>query len=218
MSGLHTAFELPLDGQYVADCVGLGFLSIDEFRARGIGVDTLKFYIALGGEVEDLIGFRYPEQHFVYVIEAKARRADYLSTFGPNGDPERLEPRGNLHWIVANRRITEQAEVPDPWGLLIPRGGGLTEYKRAIYCEIPLEQVYRVGYLMLWKRHVGRHEWALKLMAHLDWSENRWEQFYRWLYQANVPLREVLDGLMSGAIPLGRLSSDKIGRKISEVL
>jgi len=133
--GLRFGYEIRLAEQYVADVVAL---------------------CSFQGRYHDQYspGEKYTEQ--LLVFEAKATRADYLSTFRhsydkrPNAHVNRLTPIGSLHWIVAFPKVCDSDEVPDPWGLLVRTGGGLRELKAPTFYGITEKQRLNAAYELLW--------------------------------------------------------------------
>jgi len=118
--GLRGGFEVPVADGYVADAVGLGTFQW-RYAATYIGEDKL------------------PQE-----IEG-------LATFG-NGDrhENRKYPIGDLHWAVCTRKIAEPGELPDFWGLLVTRGGGLQELKPPIYYPVSQSTLDHIAYQVLW--------------------------------------------------------------------
>lgn len=92
----------------------------------------------------------------VCIFEIKVSRSDFLATF-PSGwastgkrDGNRLYPVGTLHWCVALPGLVYQSELPDFWGLLVPRGRGLTELKAPTFYPISLPILHEHAYQLLW--------------------------------------------------------------------
>ena len=95
--------------------------------------------------------------------------ADFLSTFnGTEHHANRKVPAGSLHLVAANHGICDVGELPEFWGLLVPRGAGMVEAQKPTYCETAgtIATVHRVGYELLWKREWrGRMSDQLALLA-----------------------------------------------------
>lgn len=137
--GLRGGFEVPVADGYVADAVGLGTFQW-RYAATYIGEDKLP---------QEIEGVLVPE--VACIFEAKATRSDFLATFG-NGDrhENRKYPIGDLHWAVCTRKIAEPGELPDFWGLLVTRGGGLQELKPPIYYPVSQSTLDHIAYQVLW--------------------------------------------------------------------
>jgi len=99
----------------------------------------------------------------VHITEAKASRSDFLSTFGPGEKHQnRLEPAGNLHWLVIEPGVCKLEEAPELWGVLERRGSGLSMKRLPRYCEQPESVFNAMSAAMLWKSS-WTTRWALKL-------------------------------------------------------
>ena len=67
----------------------------------------------------------------VCIFESKVSRSDFVKTFVKDGHiGSRLKPFGHLHWLVADKDVCKESELPDWWGLLNPSGAGLKEIRR----------------------------------------------------------------------------------------
>lgn len=65
-------------------------------------------------------------------FEMKSSRSDWLRELGNPAKAEDFIPRLDKFWIVAGRGdIVKEAELPPGWGLLVPRGAGLTQIRAA---------------------------------------------------------------------------------------
>lgn len=91
------------------------------------------------------------------VFEAKATRADFLSTFGgrANDHANRASPVAHLHWIVIEKGVCTPEEVPGHWGLLQRRGRGLSELKIPTYRQVTPQQLAKIESALLWKPDSG---------------------------------------------------------------
>ncbi len=139
--GVRAGFEVPLADGYVADWVALAGFQY-QFERR--------FKNKAQREFERRNGCRVSVE-FACVFEAKVSRSDFQKMFGHGyGEHGRDEPKGSLHWVVAPRRLVHPSEVPEFWGLLEPRGGGLSELKQPRYCPLPERDLFRLAYHLLW--------------------------------------------------------------------
>jgi hypothetical protein len=154
MRGGH---EVRVGSEYVADAVAIGVLFHRHFRETleysGLEAKTIHYRVNESGDVNaeetgDVADY------FVAVFEAKATRADFLSTFGSrnNAHKNRREPVGNLHYVVTDTGVCEAHEVPEPWGWLERRGTGLSMKRQARYCRQPELAVLRIAEKLLWNR------------------------------------------------------------------
>lgn len=137
--GIRYATEIHLAKGYVADAVAIGGFQ-GQFHSRYI----------------DLSGLRPDEQTewlTIHVFEAKATRADFISTFGdnPGKHGNRHKPIGGLHWVVVPAGIVKPEEVPSFWGLLEARGRGLSEKKAPYFFDV--DWLYRavIAEEILWQ-------------------------------------------------------------------
>ncbi|MET0601381.1 MAG: hypothetical protein ABW167_05270 [Baekduia sp.] len=65
-------------------------------------------------------------------FEMKSSRSDWLRELGNPAKAEDFIPRLDKFWIVAGRSdIVKEGELPPGWGLLVPRGSGLTQIRAA---------------------------------------------------------------------------------------
>ena len=86
---------------------------------------------------------------FACFFEAKASRADLMTTFGRPGS-NRYRPIGSLHWVVVpSLQIVGLLDVGS-WGILIASGGGLREVKAPGYHALTHTALYRIAYNLLW--------------------------------------------------------------------
>ena len=163
-SDLRSGFEVALAEGYVADAAALGWWQARHCEEHGVYGPTIRVQDEKGSRPEH---DRYPKvPSLLFVIEAKASRSDFLSTFnGSEHHANRRAPVGSLHWCVANEGVCDASELPGFWGLLTPRGRGLVEAKKPIYCEDAetTEHVYRCAYILLWKR-----EWRGRMFDSLN--------------------------------------------------
>lgn len=184
------ACEVQITDGFVADAACVSVMYHSEFirRCMGWGITPLTFTYSWndGNKSRDEKG-DIPD-YFASVFEAKATRADFLSTFGgrDNDHKNRLEPVANLHWIVTEKNVCAADEVPGHWGLLVRRGRGLSEMKPAAYHPADQFQVLRIESRLLWKPARGagvllpccsncngplddrvRFHWSAKEPAHL---------------------------------------------------
>ncbi len=196
----RTGFETDLgssncigDG-YIADLVAIGYLDYEEMQKHGCGK-------LVGRDV-----WAWPVNPPVMIVESKANRADYINTFGPNGKKNRLKPVGNLHWIVANHGVVAVEEVPDPWGLLVPRSQGLTEVKVPMNCEVSVQRLEHMAKKVMRKVWESRHDRYIKRIADCGLEPWKWAEFNDWLKDKRMTLQNLIEDLMSGKLVL---ASDK---------
>lgn len=138
--GLRGGFEVPLADGYTVDAVGLC-----SFQHRFV-----KRYLPPEATIRvNRYVLQVPE--LICVFEAKATRADFLSTFGGSDrHANRKDPVGHLHWCVAARGICQPKELPDFWGLLVPQGGGLREIQQPTYRADGCCSVESAAWAVLW--------------------------------------------------------------------
>lgn len=148
------AHEVQVAPQYVADAACLGVLYHSEFRklldAWGLRAETIRYTLDDNIHIE---GSDVPD-YFSVVFEAKATRADFLSTFGgrDNSHANRNQPVAHLHYVVTQRGVCETSEVPVMWGHLIASGGGLRCLRHPTYNAMPEIAVLRLAERLLWNR------------------------------------------------------------------
>lgn len=107
----------------------------------------------------------------VVIIEAKATRGDFLATFGDGQrHANRKTPVGNMHWCVCARGIAKPEELPDFWGLLAPRGNGLTELRQPTFTGFVGQEAMLQGmaYHILWYAKQNRGRWADSVYSSTD--------------------------------------------------
>lgn len=153
------ATEVQVAPAYVADGACLSVMYHSEFRTRcsGWGMEPKTIRYELSEAVPN--GPCVPREsgdiadYFASVFEAKATRADFLSTFGgrDNDHTNRAVPVANLHWVVIEKGVCVPSEVPAFWGLLQRRGRGLSEMKRPTYCEQPEHAILKITERLIWK-------------------------------------------------------------------
>lgn len=151
--------EVQVAPGYVADGASLSVMYHSEFRARcsGWGVEpkTIRYELnetepggpCIPREDGDIADY------FASVFEAKATRADFLSTFGgrANEHANRNAPVAHLHWVVVEKGVCVPGEVPAFWGLLQRRGRGLSELKKPTYCPQPEQAILKLTERLIWK-------------------------------------------------------------------
>jgi hypothetical protein len=68
--------------------------------------------------------------------EIKVSRSDWLAELKKPEKAAEFTPYMHYWWIVAAYAgIVRDGELPDGWGLIVPRGGRLVATKRAVYSE-----------------------------------------------------------------------------------
>lgn len=143
MRGAH---EVALMQGYVADAVAMGSLQW-EYNEYYWG------FHHRDSRSQHLHQERYSEG--VFVFEAKATRADFLSTFGSHYGPHenRFKPMGTHHWVVVAKNIIKPEDLPllAFWGVLEESGTGLKEIHPPYWCNISVEELQRIAYTLLWK-------------------------------------------------------------------
>lgn len=148
-------FEIPVGLGYVPDYVALAWFQYRLLKRYGIPEREIR-------ELPDgMHVFECPS--LLIVIEAKATRSDFLSTFNDSEHhSNRKSPVGSLHWVVANREIVHPGEVPSFWGLLEPSGRGLREIKKPEFCKVDRDRFCRVAHTLLWAQEPSRYVGALQ--------------------------------------------------------
>lgn len=157
--GLRGTTEVAIDRGYVADFAALCSLQNRFFQAycsyshrspriyRLVVVDGTRRY-EVAGTVEN---------YLACVFEAKASRADFLSTFGPGSKhAKRREPVGSLHWCVTPRGMIVADELPEFWGLLEERGAGLREVRKPKINVLTDARVDEIAHKLLWPLQARR--------------------------------------------------------------
>lgn len=86
---------------------------------------------------------------FACIFEIKVSLQDFRRTFGYK-ESNRLTPAGSLHWVVGPLKAIDQNILPEFWGILIPSGRGLREYRKPLYCEQPDSVMYKFSHTILW--------------------------------------------------------------------
>lgn len=144
--GMRGRQEVYMKPGYVADAVALGNLQQRfDLQYWSNHHDTPKY------------NHNHHERHFeqVFVFEAKATRADFLSTFGsPYGNHEnRFQPVGTHHWVVIAPGIATEEEINKLqfWGVLIESRSGLKEIRAPYWCNIERAEILRIAHVILWK-------------------------------------------------------------------
>ena len=144
--GFRAGWEVRLGNQYVADVVALGNLQLGH---------DLEYWA--NHHKGPLCNHRHDERHYeqVFVFEAKATRADFLSTFGgfKGYYSNRYQPIGTHHWIVTAKGIVKPEEMGrlNFWGLLIESGSGLREIRPPYWCNIERQRILEIAHTILWK-------------------------------------------------------------------
>lgn len=156
--GLRGGFEVPIAEGYVADAVAL--CCFQERFARqyvGKGIVHLDDYTLVVPEV-------------ACIFEAKATRSDFLATFSAGEHHKnRKYPVGSLHWCVAARNAVKTAdELPAFWGLLTPRGTGLTEVRAPLFCQQSEATLHKLAYQVLWYAKNHQRRWNSAVYRSLD--------------------------------------------------
>lgn len=95
------------------------------------------------------------DRWYVCVFEVKVSRSDFLNTFSDKDSSHaraRMDPVGTAHWVVAEKGICKQDELPDFWGLLEPYGAGLTEKKMPIVQAMKQSEIHAIAFDMLFEQ------------------------------------------------------------------
>lgn len=152
-NGIRYATEIKLADGYVADAVALGGLQ-GRFHQRYCHESGIKEVMTNRNINGVNIPLRYLpiEWKTIFVFEAKATRADFLSTFGNSKGKHanRHSPIGGLHWIVMPKGMVKLEEVPTFWGLLEAYGRGLTEKVSPYYFDIDYRFRAEIAEEILW--------------------------------------------------------------------
>ena len=144
--GLRGSYEVRLANGYIADAVALGNLQ-QRF--------DLRYWANHHRDLQ--FSHRFHERHYeqAFVFEAKATRADFLSTFSNrNGSHQnRFLPVGTHHWVVIAKDIVkpEETERLGFWGVLIESGSGLKEVRAPYWCNIEKQKILELSHTILWK-------------------------------------------------------------------
>lgn len=150
--------EIRISNGFVVDAACLCVMYHGEFARRcsewGLAPKTFTYSVSESNWMSRDEKGDIPD-YFGCVFEAKATRADFLSTFGgrDNSHGNRMNPVANLHWIVAEPEVCKPEEVPAHWGLLIRRGRGLSEKKPPKYIRMEEVDLLRMSDRILWKGH-----------------------------------------------------------------
>ncbi len=140
--GLRAGMEIRLGDGYIADVVAL--CSFQHRYCEGYG------FTRVGGRINGVWAEAAAAESLL-VFEAKATRADFLSTFGAGArHANRLDAIGTLHWVVAAEGVCSAREVPEPWGLLVEANRGLREMRAPKACPTTVDQVCAAAYEILW--------------------------------------------------------------------
>lgn len=91
------------------------------------------------------------DNYLLCVMEAKCSRGDFLATFnGSDRHANRHAPIGSLHWCIAPPGMCEAGELPDFWGLLTPRGTGLSEVRKPKLHLVSDDALHSAERALLW--------------------------------------------------------------------
>lgn len=163
LSGIRGALEVAVAEKYVCDAlVSLAFqnrYAVELARRAGHPCQRKNKY----GDMSS-----WAHGRLVTVVETKVSRADFLATFGANTVSEhatcRKHPVADLHFVVADKGVCKAEELPDFWGLLEPRGVGLSVKRQAYFTRS--SQATRDAHqaTLLWKpgRFHRVHEMTMK--------------------------------------------------------
>lgn len=160
--GMRGTTEVTLAKGYVADAVAIcGFQG--RFHTAYCKHSGLKpitghaQYNEKTGEVEHVLSEGTNNYHAV-IFEVKISRGDFLSTF--NDKEKHLNrhlPVGSLHWCVTPKKLIKPEELPDFWGLLEVRGGGLSEKKKPLIRPISDAKMDSIAHSLIWPLQAGRN-------------------------------------------------------------
>jgi len=156
-SGIRWATELQLESGWIADCVAFGFPQIRHF-------DRIK-KINNHSEALDVWHKKEFPDHFLYVFETKVSKSDFNKSFSGNHETHKLEPIGNLNYVITPKGLISENELPEGWGWLMQSGNGLREMIVPKLYEITNEFRFKIGYRMLWSAYGYRasiEDWELK--------------------------------------------------------
>jgi hypothetical protein len=161
--GVRAGFEIQVAQGYVADVVALLSFQYRHAVAYGLIERRQRTY----DEVDMAVRGVEP----ACVFEAKAGRADFLSTFGPSATTyNRFYPKADLHWVVAAKGVAEPEDLPGFWGLLVASGCGLREVKPPVFQRATEDSRLRLARELLWRGCEARPE---KALARGWWRERR---------------------------------------------
>lgn len=134
--GIKGCEEVILDDGYVVDCAALSGLQMAHERNF------------VGRHKER--GFDEAADDYAFLFESKVSRSDFFNTFKRgNHRGDRMQPKGNFHFVVTQRGLLKPEEVPGFWGLLEQSGAGLRVAKMPAYQPLETVKLYELGYLIL---------------------------------------------------------------------
>lgn len=110
-------------------------------------------------------GHHYADERHVFVFESKISHNDFM-TIWPKLK-QGITP-GNFNYIVCSKGLIKIDEIPFGWGLLEPKGPGLTEIVKPKYFEIPLIQRLDIESNLLWYSH---RRWESKRLTVINCPE-----------------------------------------------
>lgn len=147
----HGAIEVKMAPGYVADAVAIG-----RFQSR-IKDEYWRNHHKYVLRINHALMWRERIEESIFVFEAKATRADFLSTFKSRYGlhENRFSPVGSHHWIVVARGILTPEDITAMrlkfWGVLEQSGSGLREIHSPFWCLIDRQQILETAYKILRK-------------------------------------------------------------------
>lgn len=90
-------------------------------------------WVGMGGRADAVALNLYPSQGLtINGFEMKVSRADWLKEMKDHAKAETIFGFCDHWWlVVGDRSIVKEGELPEPWGLIAPRGDGLAVVKKA---------------------------------------------------------------------------------------
>jgi hypothetical protein len=92
-------------------------------------------------------GHDYANEKHIFVFESKVSYSDFMTIFPKL--KQGVIP-GNFNYIVCPVDLIKPDQLPDGWGMLQPKGSGMTEIIKPKYFEIPLIQRLEIESNILW--------------------------------------------------------------------
>ena len=141
--GIRAGLEIALEAGYVADAVVL--MSWQYRFAEEYGLIT-RMRRQTPREQSILPMEINPE--VACVFECKVSRSDFMATFGQESN--RARAAGNLHWVVGPAKAISESHLPEFWGVLTPKGRGLSELRPPTLCPTTHAVIHQIAYQLLW--------------------------------------------------------------------
>jgi len=161
--GYRGTTEICIAQGYVADAVALcslqGRFNGRYLRHSGYTPPICNYhYNKETGKVDCVIRGDEINNYYTCIFEVKVSRTDFLGTFnGSDKHKNRHKPIGSLHWVVTPKGLIKPDELPDFWGLLETRGGGLSEKKLPLINILEQNRFNEIAHDLIWplEKHRG---------------------------------------------------------------